>query len=328
MDLSSNYLGISLPHPIVSGAGPLAGDIGVARRLEDAGVAMIVLHSLFEEQLTQEQLAGVHTEQHSESFAEALSYFPEPEAYDLGPDEYLRHLARVKQAVDVPVVASLNGVTPGGWLRYARLMADAGADALELNVYMLATDPGETAQAIEDRTVAMVRQVVASIDIPVAVKLSPFYTSLPNLASRLVEAGARGLVIFNRFYQPDIDLENLEVMRINFSGSGELLPRLRWVAILHGRIAASLAITGGVHTPEDAVKSVMVGADAVQMVSALLEHGPAHVTRIRDGLAQWLEENEYDSIHELRGSMSLLKCPDPAAYERANYMRLLHSYRP
>lgn len=328
MDLSSNYMGLNLPHPIVAGAGPLADDLSVARQLEDAGVAMIVLHSLFEEQLAQEQLAGESAEQHNESFAEALSYFPDPEQYDLGPDEYLRHLARVKQAVDVPVAASLNGVTPGGWLRYARLMAEAGADALELNVYMLATDPHETAQAIEDRTIEMVRQVTASVEIPVAVKLSPFYTSLPNIALRLVDAGARGLVIFNRFYQPDIDLENLEVMRINLSGSGELLPRLRSVAILHGRIAASLAITGGVHTPEDAVKSVMVGADAVQMVSALLAQGPRHVTHIRDGLAHWLEENEYQSIHELRGSMSLLKSPNPAAYERANYMRLLHSYRP
>jgi dihydroorotate dehydrogenase (fumarate) len=330
MDLSTKYLGLDLPHPLIPGAGPMADDLDTVRRLEDAGAAAIVLRSLFEEQIAAEEAATfAATEAHGYSHGEAGSYFPPPDAFALGPDEYLEHLQRIKRAVRVPVMASLNGVTPGGWLDYSRMLEEAGADALELNVYALATDPGDDARTVEDRTIEMVRQVRGGVHIPLAVKLSPFYTAFANFAHRLDQAGPAGLVLFNRFWQPGIDVEELEVRReLHLSDSSELPLRLRWLAILSGDVRASLAVTGGVHTVLDVVQAVMAGAHAVQMVSALLRHGPQHLTVLRHELAQWLEEHEYGSLGAMRGSMSMRSCPDPEAYERANYMLMLQSWKP
>ncbi len=289
---------------------------------------MIVMHSLFEEQIVGEQVAVVRSlEMGDESFAEALTYLPRPPHFVLGPDEYLGQIARIKSAVSVPVLASLNGVSAGGWLSYAKLMEQAGADGLELNMYELATDPNETAEQIERRALQVARTVKQSVSIPVAVKLSPFYSAIANFCKKLDELGADALVLFNRFYQPDIDVEQLEVLRVNLSSSAELLLRLRWLAILSGRIKAGLAATGGVHTAIDAIKAVMAGAHAVQMVSALLERGPAYLDKVRQDLARWLEEHEYHSLRQMQGSMSLLRCPNPKAYERANYLKLLQSWQ-
>jgi dihydroorotate dehydrogenase (fumarate) len=329
MDLSTTYLGLELPHPLMPGAGPLADDLDTVRRLEDAGAAAIVVRSLFEEQIALEEATTFAvTEAHGNSHGEAGSYFPAPDAFALGPDEYLEQIRRIKGMVRVPVIGSLNGVTPGGWLHYARLIEQAGADALELNVYALATDPREDAATVEDRTIEMVREVRSSIRIPLAVKLSPFYTAFANFAHRLDAAGPAGLVLFNRFWQPGIDVEELEVRReLHLSDSSELPLRLRWLAILFGNVRASLAVTGGVHTVLDVIQAVMAGAHAVQMVSALLRHGPEHLAVLRRQLEQWLEEHEYASLREMRGSMSLRSCPDPQAYERANYMLMLQSWK-
>ena len=329
IDLSTTYLGMSLPHPFMPGASPLVDDMDTVRRLEDAGAAAIVMHSLFEEQIKSEQVARVAAvDAHTDSFAEALSYLPEPEDYNLGPEEYLEQLQRIKTAVDVPVIASLNGNTEGGWLEYARLMEEAGADALELNVYELASDAFESGDDVERRTIGLVAAVKEKISLPLAVKLSPFYSSLAYTAHRLAEAGAAGLVLFNRFYQADIDVEELEVVRtLHLSNSSELLPRLRWLAILSGRVPADLAVTGGVHTAIDAIKATMVGAHAIQLVSALLKHGPDYLITLRSETLRWLEEHEYESLAQARGSMSLLKCPDPKVFERANYLRILQSWR-
>jgi dihydroorotate dehydrogenase (fumarate) len=328
MDLTTTYLGLTLPHPLIPGASPLADDLDTVKRLEDAGAAAIVLRSLFEEQITREQIAEfIHQDPHGESFAEAMSYFPSPEAFVLGPDEYLGHLGRVKAAVGVPVIASLNGTTPGGWLRYARLMQQAGADALELNVYHIATDPETSGAEIESQTVEMVREVKRGLAIPLAVKLSPFFASFAHVARGLDAAGADGLVLFNRFYQPDIDVRELTVSHtLHLSDSSELRLRLRWMAILAGRLRASLAVTGGVHTAEDVVKSVMAGAHAVQMVSAILRRGPEHLRTVRSDLVAWMEENEWGSLAEMRGNMSLQRVPDPKVYERANYMLMLQGW--
>jgi dihydroorotate dehydrogenase (fumarate) len=329
MDLSTTYMGLKLPHPIIPGASPLMHDLDTVRRLEDAGAAALVLHSLFEEQITREQISTfLHSQAHGESFAEALSYFPPPDQFPLGPEEYLEHIGRVKTAVAVPVIASLNGTTKGGWLEYAQVMEQAGADALELNLYMLPLDSEASAQDIEEGELELVRDVKRHLRIPVAVKLSPFYTSFAHMATRLVKAGADALVMFNRFYQPDIDPEGLQVSRaLHLSDSNELPLRLRWIAFLSRRVPASLAVTGGVHTPLDAVKAVMAGADAVQMVSALLQNGPEHVRVVRDGLEAWMVEHEYESLAQMHGSMDLQSCPDPHAYERANYMLMLQSWR-
>jgi dihydroorotate dehydrogenase (fumarate) len=329
MDLSTTYMGLNLPHPFVPGASPLMHDLDMVRRLEDAGAAALVLHSLFEEQITREQVTTFLSSQaHSESFAEALSYFPPPDQFPLGPEEYLEHIGRVKSAVKVPVIASLNGTTKGGWLEYARVMEQAGADALELNLYMLALDPESSAQEVEEGEIQLVRDVKRHLRIPVAVKVSPFYTSFANMATRLAEAGADALVLFNRFYQPDIDPEGLQVSRaLHLSDSSELPLRLRWLAFLSGRVPTSLAVTGGVHTPADGVKAVMAGAHVVQMVSALLQNGPGYVRDIRDGFEAWMIEHEYESLAQMRGSMDLQSCPDPHAYERANYMLMLQSWR-
>jgi dihydroorotate dehydrogenase (fumarate) len=329
VDLSTTYLGFRLPHPFIPGASPMVDDLDAVKQLEDAGAAAIVMHSLFEEQITAEQLGTIHAmELHEESFAEALSYFPHPDEFALGPEPYLEQIRRIKAAVAVPVIASLNGVTPAGWLAHARLMQQAGADALELNVYSLATDPADTAAAVESRLLEIVGTVKAAVSIPVAVKLSPFFSAMAHIAQELDALGVDGLVIFNRFYQPDIDIEGLEaVPSLRLSDSSELLLRLRWLAVLCGRLRASLAVTGGVHTYVDAIKAVMSGADAVQMVSALLQNGPAHLRRVRQQMVEWMEEHEYASLAQMQGSMSLLRCPDPAAFERANYMRVLQSWK-
>ena len=329
MDLSTTYLGLQLSHPLMPGASPLVDDLDTVRRLEDAGAAAIVMHSLFEEQILQEQLASAfHLDVHEEGFGEALTFFPRPADYALGPDQYLRQLERIKGAVGVPVIASLNGTTPGGWVGYARRMQDAGADALELNVYYLASNPAESGEAVERRTLDILRGVKDAIRIPVAVKLSPFYSSLAHVAAELDRAGADGLVLFNRFYQPDIDIEQLEaVPHLELSTSAELLLRLRWLAILRSQVRTSLAATGGVHTAADAIKAIMAGADAVQMVSALLRHGPEHLRTIGDEMASWMAEHEYASVAQMRGSMSLSNSPDPGAFERANYIRVLQGWR-
>jgi dihydroorotate dehydrogenase (fumarate) len=287
------------------------------------------MHSLFEEQIRLEQEGTLKvTEPHEESSGEAVSYFPKPADYRLGPDRYLEQIRKVKKAAGVPVIASLNGASASGWLQYARQIQQAGADALELNVYFLATDPGESGEQVERRALEIVRTVKQTVTIPVAVKLSPFYSSVANFAAKVDELGADGLVLFNRFYQPDIDTEKLEVVSsLRLSDSSELLLRLRWLAILSGHVRASLAVTGGVHTAQDALKAVMAGAHAVQLVSVLLKRGPEALKEIREGLALWLKEHEYESLRQAQGSMNLQKCPDPAAFERANYMKILGGWK-
>jgi dihydroorotate dehydrogenase (fumarate) len=330
MDLSTTYLGFDLPHPLMPGASPMVDDLDTVKRLEDAGAAAIVMHSLFEEQIDQEDASTLdQTEALTNAHVEARSYLPPPSAFRLGPHEYLEQLRRIKETVRVPVIASLNGASPGGWLRYARLMEEAGADALELNVYMLRTDPTEDAATIEAQTVTIVQQVRGGVGIPVAVKLSPFYTALAHLAHRLDDAGAAGLVLFNRFWQPGIDVEELEVRReLRLSDPSELPLRLRWLAVLHGTVKTSLAAAGGVHGVVEAVQAIMAGADAVQVVSVLLRRGPSHLAELRRELAEWLERHEYESLAQMKGSMSLRTCPDPLAYERANYLMALQSWRP
>ena len=328
MDLSTTYLGLELAHPLMPGASPLSDDLDTVRKLEDAGASAIVLRSLFAEQIAREQIAAlIHMEAHGESFGEALSYFPRPDAFVLGPQEYLEHLARVKAAVGVPVIASLNGTRPGKWMDYPHLIEQVGADALELNVYQISSDPDATSADIEEQTVATVREVRRALRIPLAVKLSPFFTSIPNVARRLREAGADGLVLFNRFYQPDIDPEELRVQTsLQLSRSSELLLRLRWIALLSGRVDVSLAVTGGVHSGLGALKAVMAGAHGVQVVSALLVRGPEYLATMREELARWLEEHEYESLRQAQGSMNLASCPDPEVYERANYMTILQGW--
>jgi dihydroorotate dehydrogenase (fumarate) len=330
MDLTTTYLGLTLPHPFMPGASPLVDDLDMVRKLEDAGAAAIVMHSLFEEQIGREiSTLELDMLAHGESSAEAQSYFPRAQEYALGPERYLEQVRRIKAAVAVPVIGSLNGTTPEGWLSYATQIESAGADALELNFYYVATDPGESGTDVERRLLDVVREVKRQVRIPVAVKLAPFFSSLPHLARQLDEAGADGLVLFNRFYQPDIDPEMLEsVPSLHFSTSDELLLRVRWLAILHGRVRASLAATGGVHTGMDALKAVMAGAHAVQMVAALLRHGPGHLAVVRHEVARWLEYNDYTSLRQAQGSMGLERSPDPQAFERGNYLRVLQTWRP
>jgi dihydroorotate dehydrogenase (fumarate) len=299
------------------------------RRLEDAGASAIVMHSLFEEQLAGEQMASVRTmDAHGESFAEATSMFPDVADYALGPDAYLERIREIKQAVRLPVVASLNGSSLEGWLRYAGLIEQAGADALELNVYHLARDPFEPGDANEKRLLEIVREMKKTIALPIAVKLAPFFSSIPHFATQLAAAGASGVILFNRFYQPDIDVEALDVVpTLQLSDSSDLLLRIRWLAMLSGRVKCSLAASGGVHTGTDAIKAVMAGADAVQLVAALLKNGPQHLRVVREHMVRWMEEHEYQSISQMRGSMSHERCPDPAALERANYLRILQGWR-
>jgi dihydroorotate dehydrogenase (fumarate) len=329
MNLETHYLGLKLASPLMAGASPLADTLDSVRRLEDAGASAIVMRSLFEEQIEGE-LADVvaSVESHENSFQEAVTFMPRGADFAFGPDEYLEHLRRIKDAVKLPVLGSLNGITAAGWLRYAKLLEQAGADALELNVYYLATDPAEESAAVERRTVDIVRAVKAAVKIPVSVKLSPFFSALPHFARELERAGADALILFNRFYQPDIDAVKLEAApTLRLSDPSELLLRLRWLAIVKPGVSVPLAVSGGVHSGLDAVKSVMAGASVVQVVSALLMNGPEHLRRLRVEMEQWMLENEYASLAQMLGNMSLAKCPDPSAFSRANYMRILQSWR-
>ena len=329
MDLSTTYLGLELPHPLMPGASPLVDDLGMVRRLEDAGAAAIVMHSLFEEQILSEQRDALLFESFGNSHAEATSYAPDTQGFAVGPDEYLELVQRIRGAVSVPVIASLNGTTPNSWIEYARLIEQAGAHAMEINVYDVPTDPLRSSEDVEQRTLETAAAVKKSVSIPVAVKLSPYYSAFASFARRLDETGVDGLVIFNRFYQPDIDVEALDVVpRVRLSDSGDLLLRLRWLAILSGRLRASLAVTGGVHTAMDAIKAVMAGAHAVQMVSALLKLGPEQLRRVREEMEWWMEEHAYESLRQMQGSMSIARSPNPGALERSNYMRVLQSWRP
>ena len=329
MELSTTYLGLPLKNPVMPGASPLVDQLDTVRRLEDAGAGAIVMHSLFEEQITRDQLAEfAHTENPAESFAEATSYFPRMEDYAFGPDRYLEQISRIKESVAIPVIGSLNGVSQGGWTDYARLIQQAGADALELNVYYIATDPDEPGPAVERRTFEILKAVKESVTIPIAVKLSPFFSSPGNFAKQLDSLGAAGVILFNRFYQPDIDIEELEAThRLDLSTSAELRLRLRWAAILHGHLKADIAVSGGVHTVEDIIKAIMCGANVVQVVSCLLKYGPSHIGGLISGLRHWLEDHEYESINQMRGSMSLQHCPDPTVFERANYLRVLQLWK-
>lgn len=327
-DLSTTYLGLKLRSPLVASSSPLCQNIGNILHMEDAGIAAVVLHSLFEEQiLIESQALDRHLSAAEESYAESLSYFPDLRRYNIGPDEYVEHIRRTKQAVDIPVIGSLNGVSIGGWIRYARLIEEAGADALELNIYHLPTDPSIDGATVEQQYVELVRHVKASVRIPVAVKLGPYFSSIPNMAAKLDEAGADALVLFNRFYQPDFDLESFEVVpNLVLSNSSELLTRLHWVGILYGRIRADMAITGGVHTAQDVLKCMMAGAKVAMMTSALLRQGIDYAARLEEDLVRWMEEHEYESIRQMQGSMSVQRVADPAAFQRANYMRVLSSF--
>lgn len=329
MNLQTTYLGLNLKNPLVVGASPLGDKLDRARQLEDAGASAIVFHSLFEEQIKRDaEATEFHTTSHAESSAEATSYFPLQDEFVHGPDEYLAHLSKAREALSIPVIASLNGVTPGGWLEYAKRIEEAGADALELNLYHVPTDPAESAAAVESRLIQTVEGLHSHIKIPLSVKLSPYHTAPVHFTNQLVKAGARGLVLFNRFFQPDIDIELLEASpRLQLSESTELLLRLRWLAILEGQCEADLALTGGVHNTQDAIKSLMAGATVIQLVSSLLRHGPSHLSSLLESLQDWLTQHEYESIAQLRGCMSLKHCPDPAAYERGNYMRILQGWR-
>jgi dihydroorotate dehydrogenase (fumarate) len=329
IDLKTSYLGIPLKNPLVASASPLTESIDAVRRMEDAGAAAVVMHSLFEEQIRIEEIGlDRNLTQGSESQPEAASYFPDLKDLSIGPEEYLRHIGRAKKAVAIPVLGSLNGNSPGGWIRYAREIEQAGADGLELNIFHISTDPDQDAQSVESMTIDLVRQVKANLSIPVAVKLGPFYSSFPNMAKRLDGVGANGLVLFNRFYQPDLDIEAMEATpNLTLSDSGALRLRLRWAAILYGRIRADLAITGGVHTAEDAVKTILVGAKAAMMTSALLKHGIPHLSVVLDGLSAWMEKHEYESVRQMQGALSLKTVADPSAFSRANYMKVLGSYR-
>ncbi len=328
VNLTTNYLGLKLRSPLVASAGPLCKDIDHIRRMEDAGVSAIVLHSLFEEQIEMEsEDLDRSLEAGSQSYAESLTYLPEMGAYNMGPDAYLNHLRKAKEAVTVPVIASLNGNSMGGWIRYARMMEDAGADGLELNVYDLPTDPDFTGAQIEADCINLVKHVVKSVHIPVAVKIGPFFSSIPNMVRRFSDAGAKGVVLFNRFYQPDFDLQTLEVVPdLLLSNSSELLLRLHWTAICYGKVHCDLAITGGVHSAFDVLKSMMAGARVAMMTSVMLRRGIGFVTEIERELKAWMQENEYDSIQQMQGSMSYQSVPNTSAFERGNYMRVLSSY--
>lgn len=330
MNLSTTYMGLKLKSPVVPSASPLSEDIDNIRRMEDAGAAAVTLHSLFEEQLTLERLElHERTTQGTESFQESLSYFPEPEEYKLGPEEYLEHIRKAKEAVEIPIIASLNGASLGGWTDYAKQMESAGADALELNIYNIPTAPDVAGQDVEKTYVDILKAVKKVVKIPVAVKLSPFFSNMANMAKQLDEAGADALVLFNRFYQPDIDLDELEVHpHILLSTPQALRLPMRWVAILYGRIEADLAATSGIHWGRDVIKVVMAGASVAEICSALLKNGIDHIRVVLQAVQEWMEEHEYASIEQMKGSMSQVKCPDPSAFERSQYMRALTTYRP
>ena len=325
--LTTRYLGLKLRTPLVPSASPLSQEIGVIRRLEDAGASAIVLYSLFEEQLRQESLElDHHLSAGTESFSESMTFFPQASEFRLGPDGYLDHIRKAKEAVDIPVIASLNGATVGGWAKFARAIEQAGADALECNIYYIPTNLDQKAAEVEQTYIDIVWAVKSAISIPVAVKISPFFTNFANMAKRLDDAGADGLVLFNRFYQPDIDLDELEIRpNVLLSTPQALRLPLTWIGILFGRIQASLAATSGVHDPQDVIKLLMVGADVTMLCSSLLRNGIDHLRQIENGLVDWMEQHEYESVDQMQGSMSQLRCPDPGAFERAQYMRAVKS---
>ncbi len=327
-DLSTKYLGLNLKNPLVASASPLSKKVEMAKALEDAGIAAIVMYSLFEEQITHESNAlDYFLTRGNESYAEALTYFPMFKDYNIGPEKYVRLIADMKAAVDIPVIGSLNGISSGGWIDYSRKIEQAGADALELNIYYIPTASNLTSKELEDAQVELVADIRSQIKIPLAVKLSPFYSALPNFASRLVTAGANGLVLFNRFYQPDIDIHTLEVNpTLVLSSSAEMLLPTRWVAILSDQIKCDLALTSGVHNEEDVLKAMMAGAKVVEMASELIARGPDRVTEILSGIESWMNEYEYRSIQQMQGSMSHKSVAEPAAFERANYMKALQSF--
>ncbi len=329
MDLTTTYLGLKLRNPLVASASPLSEELDNFRKLEDAGIAAIVHYSLFEEQITRDIFEmNERLDQGKEHFPEALTYMPEPEHFELGPEEYLRHIEKAKKAVSVPVIASLNGRSLGGWTEYAKKMESAGADALELNIYFLSTDPGITSQQVEDVYVEILHAVKETVKIPVAVKLAPFFSAMANMAKRLETAGADGLVLFNRFYQPDIDLASLEVTpNLLLSSPQAMRLPLRWIAILRDHLKLSLAATSGIHYGEDVIKMLLVGADATMLCSSLLKNGISHVAGILQDIQEWMEDNEYSSISQLKGSMSQKSSEDPQAFERANYIKTLKSFR-
>jgi len=329
MDLSTTYLGLKLKNPIVPSASPLSHTLDSMKRLEDAGAAAIVMYSLFEEQIAHEAAELDHYLSYgTETYAEALTYFPEPQEFHLGPDEYVNLLRKAKESLKIPVMGSLNGISTGGWINYAKKIEEAGADAIELNVYYIPTDPKLTAQDVENRYLEVLKAVKSTVKIPVAMKLSPFFSSMANMARRLDQAGVGGLVMFNRFYQPDIDLETLEMKpSVNLSTPQAMRLPLRWVAILYGRVKASLAATSGIHTAEDVLKMLMAGADVTMMASSLLKNGPQRITEVLARMDQWMLEHEYVSVAQMKGSMSQKSVADPSAYERANYMKVLQGYK-
>jgi dihydroorotate dehydrogenase (fumarate) len=328
-DLSTTYLGLNLKNPLVASASPISKNIDKARKLEEAGVSAIVMYSLFEEQIIHESLELDHfLTRGTDSYAEALSYLPDGGMYAVGPEKYLNQVAGLKKALSIPVIGSLNGVSKGGWTGYAKQIQDAGADALELNLYYIPTDPNLTAQELEIAQVELVAEVKSAISIPLAVKLSPFVTALPNFARRIVEAGANGLVLFNRFYQPDFDLDELEIVHsLDLSTSAELRLPLRWISILYGKVNADFALTSGVHTSKDVLKAMMAGAKVGMMASNLLENGEQVIPTMLNELGWWLESHEYESIKQMQGSMSQKSVKEPAAFERANYMKVLNSFK-
>ncbi len=330
IDLSTNYLDLKLRTPLVSSASPIALEISNVRRLEDAGASAIVLSSLFEEQLRQETLElEERLSAGTDSFAEAASFFPEPSEFQLGPEEYLKHITNAKAAVDVPIIASLNGSTVGGWIEYARQIEQAGADALECNIYFIPTDLDLSGAGVEETYIEILRAVKGAVTIPVAVKLSPFFSNMANMAKHLDNNGADGLVLFNRFYQPDIDLEDLEIKpNVLLSTPQALRLPLTWIGILYAKVKASLAATSGIHSHEDVIKLLMVGADVTMLCSALWRNGIYHLKDVEIGLREWMEQHEYESVKQMKGSMSQLRCADPSAFERAQYMRAIKAYQP
>ena len=329
MDLTTEYMGLKLKNPLVASASPLSKKLDNIKKMEDAGIAAVVQHSLFEEQLSLEAKASQHfAEQGTESFAEATSYFPKMTDYILGPDEYLNLIAKAKKAVDIPIISSLNGYSTGGWVKYAKDIQSAGADALELNVYFIPTNPVLKGSQIEDIYFSILHMVKEHVSIPVAVKLSPYFSCFPNMAQKLDEIGADALVLFNRFYQPDIDLENLEITpNLVLSSSLENRLSLRWIAILSGHIQASLAATTGIHSGQDVLKMIMAGADVTMMCSALLLNGIDHAKIVLGDLEQWMEKHDYAAVKDMKGSLSQKACANPEAFERANYMKVLQSYK-
>lgn len=329
MDFLTNYLGLELKNPIIPSASPLSKDIGKIKLMEDAGAAAIVMYSLFEEQIEHDQMEQFyHTTIHNESFAEALTYFPETFNYNIGPEEYLEHIRKAKEAVKIPIIGSLNGSSPGGWTEYAKKIEQAGADALELNIYLLATDFNKSSYDIEKIYIDVLKSVKSTISIPVVMKISPYFSSLAGFAKQLDEAGADGLLLFNRFYQPDIDLENLEVVpNVLLSNPQSMRLPLRWIAILYGKIRADLAATSGIQNAEDVIKMMMVGAKVTQVFAALHLYGINFITKILQDMESWMIAHEYDSLEMMRGSMSHRSVANPAAFERANYMKALNSFK-